>query len=147
LAVGFFFGVSLLWGLQILLAVLVSHFVRGNKVLAAAMTAISNPLTNLPLYGLSYVIGHVFVGGPEQFPALAQLTSLSGIAALGPRFLGSLLVGTTLLGLVGAVAVYLGAQRILAALQRWHGKGRPVRPAPPPRRARPARRQATIADG
>jgi uncharacterized protein (DUF2062 family) len=32
LAVGFFFGVSFLWGLQIALAVLFSHLLRGNKV-------------------------------------------------------------------------------------------------------------------
>jgi uncharacterized protein (DUF2062 family) len=120
LAIGFFFGVSLLWGLQIVLAVIASHLVKGNKVLAAAMTAISNPLTNLPLYGLCYFVGHLLVGGPEQFPGLAQLASLDGISALGPRFLAAMLVGTTVVGAAGAVGVYLGAQRILDVLRRWH---------------------------
>jgi uncharacterized protein len=56
LAIGFFFGVSFFWGLQILLAVLFSHLVRGNKVVAGAMTAVSNPLTSLPLYSLCYFV-------------------------------------------------------------------------------------------
>jgi uncharacterized protein (DUF2062 family) len=120
LAIGFFFGVSLLWGLQIVLAVVASHLLKGNKVLAAAMTAISNPLTNLPLYGVCYFIGHLVVGGPEQFPGLGQLTSLDGLSALGPRFLVAMLVGTTLVGVAGALVVYLGAQRILDVLRRWH---------------------------
>ncbi len=120
LAIGFFFGVSLLWGLQIVLALLVSHLLKGNKVLAAAMTAVSNPLTNLPLYGVCYFIGHLLVGGPDQFPGLMQLASLDGIVALGPRFLAAMFVGTTLVGAVGSVVVYLSAHRILATLRRWH---------------------------
>lgn len=120
LAIGFFFGVSLLWGVQILLAVFASHLLRGNKILAAAMTAISNPLTNLPLYGVCYFVGHLLVGGPDQFPGLGQLTSLDGISALGPRFLAAMFVGTTLVGAAGSVVVYFGAQRILDVFRRWH---------------------------
>ena len=65
LAVGFFFGVSLFFGLQMLLAAVVSHFVRGNKVIAVAMTAISNPLTSLPLYSACYALGLLIVGSGE----------------------------------------------------------------------------------
>lgn len=120
LAIGFFFGVSLLWGLQIVLAVLTSHLLRGNKVLAATMTFISNPLTNVPLYGVAYFLGHLVVGGPDPMPDLTQLTSLDGLRALGLRFLVSLAIGTTLLGMLGGIAVYLSANRILAALRRRH---------------------------
>jgi uncharacterized protein (DUF2062 family) len=120
LAIGFFFGVSLLWGLQMVLAVFVSHLLRGNKVLAAAMTIVSNPLTNLPLYGVCYFVGHLVVGGPDQFPGLERLASLDGVVALGPRFIVAMLVGTTLVGAAGAAVVYLGAERILGLLRRWH---------------------------
>jgi uncharacterized protein len=125
LAIGFFFGVSLLWGLQILLAVLASHLLRGNKVLAAAMTAVSNPLTNLPLYGVCYFVGHLLVGGPDEFPGLGQLASLEGLAALGPRFLVAMFVGTTLVGAAGSLLVYFGAQPMLAALRAWHARRMP----------------------
>jgi hypothetical protein len=120
LAVGFFFGVSFFWGLQIALAVLVSYLVRGNKVVAAAMTAISNPLTSLPLYSLCYLVGHLLVGGEDALPDFEQVHSIQGFLALGPRFFVTMLVGTTLVGAAGAVAVYFFANRLLAALRRWH---------------------------
>jgi len=119
LAVGFFFGVSLFFGLQMLLAAVVSHLVRGNKVMAVAMTAISNPLTSLPLYSACYVVGLLIVGSGGTLPDLSTLQSLQGLLSLGPRFLGTMLVGTTVVGLVGAVVVYLASHRIVAALARW----------------------------
>jgi uncharacterized protein (DUF2062 family) len=129
LAIGFFFGVSLLWGLQIALAVLASHLLRGNKVLAAAMTAVSNPLTNLPLYGLCYLVGHLLVGGPDQLSGLGQLASVEGLVALGPGFLMTMAVGTTLVGVLGGIAIYFSAHLILAKIRRWHGDRRKaVRP-------------------
>ena len=120
LAVGFFFGVSFFWGLQIALAVIASYLVRGNKVVAAAMTAISNPLTSLPLYTLSYLVGHVLVGGEDTLPDFAKVHSIEGFLELGPHFFVTMLVGTTLVGLVGAVVVYFSSNRLLAALRRWH---------------------------
>jgi uncharacterized protein (DUF2062 family) len=120
LAVGFFFGVSFFWGLQIALAVLVSYLVRGNKVVAAAMTAISNPLTSLPLYSLCYLVGHVLVGGADTLPDFATVHSIDGFLALGPHFFFTMLVGTTLVGAAGAVVVYFSSNRLLAALRRWH---------------------------
>jgi len=122
LSVGFFFGVSFFWGLQILLAVLVSHLVRGNKVVAGAMTAVSNPLTSLPLYTLCYFVGHLALGGNDKLPDFSVIHSLEGFLALGPRFLMTMLLGTTVVGLVGAVVVYFSSQRIIGALRAWHAR-------------------------
>lgn len=123
LAVGFFFGASFFWGLQIALAVLVAHLVRGNKVVAAALTAVSNPLTSLPLYSLCYLVGHFLVGGEDALPDFATVHSIQGFLALGPHFFITMLVGTTLVGAVGAVVVYFSSNRLLAALRRWHSGG------------------------
>lgn len=120
LAVGFFFGVSFLWGLQIVLAVLASYLVRGNKVVAAAMTAVSNPITSLPLYSFCYFVGHLILGGNDKHPDFALVHSLEGFLALGPRFFATMLIGTTLIGLFGALAIYFSSERLLAALRRWH---------------------------
>jgi uncharacterized protein len=129
LAVGFFFGVSVFFGLQIVLAAVVSHLVRGNKMMAVAMTAISNPLTSLPIYAACYFVGLLLVGSGGSLPDLSSLQSLQGLVALGPRFLVTLLVGTTVVGLVGAVVVYLTSHRIVAALGRWQKRRRDnVRP-------------------
>ncbi len=122
LAVGFFFGVSFFWGLQIALAVLVSHLARGNKVVAAAMTAISNPATTIPLYSLCYFVGHLVIGGEDTLPNFATVHSIQGFIELGPHFFVTMLVGTTLVGAVGAVIVYFSASRLLSALRRWHDR-------------------------
>jgi uncharacterized protein len=136
LAIGFFFGMSFFWGLQILLAVLFSHLLRGNKVVAAAMTAVSNPLTSLPLYTLCYFVGHVAMGGSYGHPDFSAIHTLDGFLALGPRFFLTMLIGTTAVGLVGAVAVYFSSQRIICALRAWHArrtsKSGQDHPEPPP---------------
>lgn len=122
LAIGFFFGVSVCWGLQALLAVGGAWLLRGNKVVAAAMTAVSNPLTSLPLYGACLAVGRVLVGGDGALPDLAALRSLDALAALGPGLLRAMLAGTTAVGLVGGAALYVGAGRLLPALRRRRGR-------------------------
>ncbi len=139
LAVGFFFGVSFFWGLQIALAVLVSHLVRGNKVVAAAMTAVSNPLTSLPLYSLCYFVGHLVIGGEDTLPDFAKVHDIKAFLALGPHFFLTMLLGTTLIGSLGAVAVYLSSNRLFAALRRWvekrHASRHAAAPSDVPRRS------------
>jgi hypothetical protein len=124
LAVGFFFGVSFLWGLQIPLAILAAYLVRGNKVVAAAMTAVSNPLTSLPLYSLSYFVGHLVMGGEDILPDFSVVHSVRGFLALGPHFFITMLVGTTVVGLFGGLALYFSSNRLLSTLRRRH-QGRP----------------------
>jgi uncharacterized protein (DUF2062 family) len=122
LAVGFFFGVSFFWGLQVVLAIVVSHWVRGNKVVAAAVTLISNPLTSLPLYTFCYFIGHLVMGSRGRFPDLASVHSTQALLDLGPRFLLTMVVGTTLVGVVGAVPLYFLSEEVLETLRRWHDR-------------------------
>lgn len=116
LAIGVFFGCSALFGLQALLAVAVSHLARGNRALAAAGTAVSNPLTSLPLYGACYAVGRALVGGASPPPDGSALTSLKAVLALGPQFLLELAVGTTLVGVAAGLATYLLAARLLSLL-------------------------------
>jgi uncharacterized protein (DUF2062 family) len=54
LAAGVFCGCYPFFGLQIFLSVGVASVVRGNHLLAAAGTLVSNPLTYLPLYWFNY---------------------------------------------------------------------------------------------
>ena len=124
LAIGFFFGVSFIWGLQFLLAIFFSHLMRGNKVVAAAMTAISNPLTSLPLYSFCYLVGHLIVGGSDKLPDFSTVHSIEGFLALGPHFFLTMLLGTTLVGIVGGVAVYFSSQQIFNLFKKIHQKHR-----------------------
>ncbi|MBN1655709.1 MAG: DUF2062 domain-containing protein [Deltaproteobacteria bacterium] len=123
LAVGFFFGVSFFWGFQIVLAVLVSFLIRGNKVVAAAMTAVSNPLTSLPIYSFCYFVGHLLIGGRDRIPDFSVVHSVEGFLKIGPHFFITMLVGTTVVGLVGALLIYASSERLLQALRgRMHRK-------------------------
>jgi uncharacterized protein (DUF2062 family) len=118
LAIGFFFAASPIWGTQIVLALVSCQLLRGNKVLAVSMTALSNPLTALPLYSLCYLLGSLVLTGNAHPPPLGQLTTLQGFLSLGSQTLGPLLLGSTLIGLGGGVALYFAATPLLAALRR-----------------------------
>ena len=62
LAAGVFCGCYPFFGLQIFLSVGVASVVRGNHLLAAAGTLVSNPLTYLPLYWFNYLVGCRLLG-------------------------------------------------------------------------------------
>ena len=112
LAIGFFWGVSMFWGAQILGAVLCAQLVKGNKVLAAAMTAISNPLTTIPLYSFCYLIGHLFVPGPDLSLVISKIHSFDEMLKMGASFFWSMFIGTSVVGIIGSVIVYFLVKRL-----------------------------------
>ena len=57
MALGVFSGCFPFFGFQTLLGVMLASLFRGNRLLAATGTWISNPFTYLPLYWLNYKIG------------------------------------------------------------------------------------------
>ncbi len=121
LAVGTFFAFAFLFGLQIILSLIISHIVRGNKIVAAAATAISNPFTYIPIYTFCYFIGHLIVGGADEpLPDFMAVRSLKSFFALGPHFFITMLTGTTIVGAVAAVLMYFSSEKVLEWLKRWH---------------------------
>ena len=62
LAAGVFCGCFPFFGLQIVLSVGVATAVRGNHLLAAAGTLVSNPLTYVPLYWFNFLVGSRLLG-------------------------------------------------------------------------------------
>ena len=62
LAAGIFCGCFPFFGLQTLLGIALASVVRGNHLLAAAGTWISNPFTYVPLYWFNYHVGDVSRG-------------------------------------------------------------------------------------
>lgn len=89
------------FGLQILLGVALASLVRGNHLLAAAGTWISNPFTYLPLYWFNYQVGCRLLGPGPVFPSLQQLQQ-APLWDLGVAISGRLLLGSSLVGLVSA---------------------------------------------
>lgn len=103
LAAGIFCGCFPFFGLQTLLGVALASLVRGNHLLAAAGTWISNPLTYVPLYWFNYRLGAWLIGPGQGWPGLEALQSAE-LASLGWSVASRLLLGSSLVGLVSALA-------------------------------------------
>lgn len=104
LAAGIFTGCFPFFGLQIVLGVALASVVRGNHILAAAGTWISNPFTYLPLYWFNYQVGSALLGPGPSFPSLQQLQQ-APLWDLGMAMSGRLLLGSMLVGLVSALVL------------------------------------------
>jgi uncharacterized protein (DUF2062 family) len=102
LAAGVFTGCYPFFGLQIVLGIGLASLVRGNHLLAAAGTWISNPLTSLPLYWFNYQVGCWVLGPGPAFPSLGQLKD-GDLFHLGASFTGRLMLGSSLVGLLSAL--------------------------------------------
>ena len=98
-----FCGCYPFFGLQIFLSVGVASVVRGNHLLAAAGTLVSNPLTYLPLYWFNYLMGCRLLGPGRGGINLAELNR-SSLWAQGWEFSQRILLGSSVVGLVLAMA-------------------------------------------
>ena len=115
LAAGVFCGCYPFFGLQIFLSVCVAAVVRGNHLLAAAGTLVSNPLTYLPLYWFNYLVGCRLLGPGQGGINLSQLNR-SSLWAQGWEFSQRILLGSSVVGMVLAMASGWMAYRLF--LQR-----------------------------
>ena len=104
LAAGIFCGCFPIFGLQTLVGIALASVVRGNHLLAAAGTWISNPLTYVPLYWLNYKIGALLLGPGLEWPGFDALHQ-SNFSQMGWSVVSRLLVGSSL---TGAVCAALG---------------------------------------
>lgn len=100
LAVGVFCGCYPFFGLQIVISVAAASMVRGNHLLAAAGTLVSNPVTYVPLYWFNYRVGDVLLRGGTASADL-NLTP-STLWHQGWDFTSRILLGSTVVGLVCA---------------------------------------------
>ena len=105
-AAGVFCGCFPFFGLQTVLSIGVASLVRGNHLLAAAGTLISNPLTYVPLYWFNYQLGCWLLGQNTALPDLNDLNR-SNVWEQGWSFTNRLLLGSTVVGAV--LALMLGA--------------------------------------
>lgn len=106
LAVGIFAGMFPFVGLQTAIAVVLAIPFRGNKLVAAAGTWISNPLTFVPIYWCNYKLGQWVLRW--EGPAFSDLNWRSGnLLEHTSNAAIALLVGSALAGLMGGFTVYL----------------------------------------
>ena len=106
MALGVFSGCFPLFGLQTFVGVILASLFRGNRLLAAIGTWISNPFTYVPLYWLNYKIGCSILGNQKTLSNFRNLT-WHELWDQGWVFSSRVLVGSTFVGVIFALTTGL----------------------------------------
>ena len=115
LAAGVFCGCYPFFGLQIVLSMGVATVVRGNHLLAAAGTLVSNPLTYVPLYWFNFLVGSRLLGplaGANLDDVNRSKLWDQGWEVLKRLLLGSTLVGALMALMMGMMAYLIFRRRL-----------------------------------
>ena len=110
-AAGVFSGCFPLFGLQTILGIILASFLKGNQLIAAAATWISNPLTYLPLYWFNYQIGSAVLGEVQLHQGVSGINTIKDFWSQGWMFSSRLLVGYSLVGLFLGISAGLISYR------------------------------------
>lgn len=116
LAAGVFSSMFPLFGLQTALGVAIAILVRGNKLMAAAGTWVSNPITDLPIFLLNFAIGQWLLGAHHLTLDFAVLRDWQALRAIGSELLIIWFAGCLVVGCVSAIASYFLSLRLV---RRW----------------------------
>lgn len=126
MASGVFSGCYPLFGLQTIIGIALATLLRGNRIMAAAATWVSNPLTYVPLFTFNFQIGHWMLGG-GPVTVFNDLDSLKGWMDMGADVTVRLMLGSTIVGLVAGLASYFVGLSLIRRIR--HRKGsRPTLP-------------------
>ena len=111
LAIGVFSGCFPFFGFQTLIGVFFAKLAKGNIVLAAIGTWISNPFTYIPLYYFNYKIGSIFLNKYpnnviEKNLVIDDLWKKGSIFSLR-LLLGSFFVGFSLALITGSIVYFI----------------------------------------
>ena len=107
--VGIFSGCFPFFGLQTLIGVFLAKLLKGNSILAAVGTWISNPFTYLPLYYFNYRVGSLLLNRDINIVDFSHITTnelwSQGWYLSSRLILGSICVGLVT-GAIGALCLY-----------------------------------------
>ena len=106
-----FCGCFPFFGLEIVVSVGVASLLKGNHLLAAAGTLVSNPLTYLPLYWFNYLVGDQLLGPSAGADTLSSINR-SNLWLQGWDFTQRILLGSSLVGLILAAVSGLVAYKL-----------------------------------
>lgn len=98
LAIGVFSGCFPFFGFQTLLGVFFAKLAKGNMVLAAIGTWISNPFTYIPLYYFNYKVGSIFIRNSTNI-TIDRSLGINDLWEQGSIFSIKLLLGSSVVGL------------------------------------------------
>ncbi len=131
LAAGVFAGLYPLFGLQTVIGVAIALRIRGNPLMAAAGTWVSNPLTYVPLYAFNYQLGRWILGRPGTATLGNEVAAYENWQAMGLEVGAALFLGCTLMGLGCSILSYGIGLPLITQLQRQYQRHRPTPVSPP----------------
>lgn len=112
LAAGVFAGLFPFIATQTLIAILIAALIRGNKIVAATATWISNPFTAVPLYAFNFQIGRWLLNYQETFSP-KDFQSWENMMDLGTDFLTALLLGCLVVATIASIGTYFLGLRFI----------------------------------
>ena len=102
LAIGVFSGCFPFFGFQTLIGIFFAKLVKGNIVLAAIGTWISNPFTYVPLYYFNYKVGSIFFNTSSN-EIIEKSLLIDDLWKQGRIFSLKLLLGSSFVGFLSAL--------------------------------------------
>ena len=102
LAIGVFSGCFPFFGFQALIGVFFAKLAKGNIVLAAIGTWVSNPFTYIPLYYFNYKVGSIFLN-TSSGENIEKILVIDDLWKQGRIFSLKLLLGSSFVGLLLAL--------------------------------------------
>ena len=119
LAAGVFAGMFPLFGLQTIIGVTIALRIKGNPLMAAGGTWISNPLTYLPIYAFNYRLGSWLLGR-SAVNLFTDAESMKAWLETGTDVGIALMLGSCVMGLIfGCLSYFAGLPLIRRARQRY----------------------------
>ncbi len=122
LAVGVFAGCFPIFGFQTLAALVLAVPFRGNKLVAAAGTWVSNPFTYVPIYAFNYQVGEWLLGSHSSL-ATTELVAATWQHWMqwGIEVSATLFVGCAFVGFWGALLSYFLGLWLVERMRRRQG--------------------------
>ena len=102
LAIGVFSGCFPFFGFQTLIGVFFAKLAKGNIMLAAIGTWISNPFTYIPLYYFNYKVGSIFLNNSPN-KIIENNLVIDDLWKQGSNFSLRLILGSTCVGFLFAL--------------------------------------------
>ena len=117
MAIGVFVGFQPITPFQIIVAVTLAFFFRGNKIAAAIGTVVSNPINMIPFYAMLFFVGNYFLGFEDIMFDQDNL-DLSDLLEKGWHLVLAMMFGGLILGIPAAFLSYIFTLRAVMAYRR-----------------------------
>lgn len=118
LAIGIFWGMFPLPGLQMAVAIVTAAIFHSSTLAAAVGTWLTNPLTAIPITILNFKVGQAVLGRASTALPINHFDNLTDILDLGLDLLTSFFLGCFITGTIAGLLTYFLAVPVVEAMKR-----------------------------